>query len=457
MQSDPGRQWFIYFKEKEFGPIEENDVNSRYEAGEIDGTAYVYTEGMPDWTLLSEIPLFTRSQTLQSAKILNLPRPEPSPEAIPETAPVPAEQLSVAAVEAKTAPNPKPTGKARPPVLRIVSFLLLLVCAAGAVFFFLEKNKRAAAELARQKDLKVESPEGTPTLAVPVSADFPWKELLELRSSSDRNSPPFRLASKQFGNFRPILVGAVSPLLKAESLWVAVFPDPEKHLFALPRVWFLRVPLVDGLFNVGPLSIEGNELPPGTYHLMAKANSTSPLAKSYLGEITFDLGQWPSNTELNKSYENIQSERTMLSEKERASLQSRSAELLAASAELQRLGKLATNPKTGREWLTAGPEWKNRIQEAMDQQTAITRSVSFYPDLQLKILQHMRHLLEVYAAIDLQNRSGPRALKGKGLGQLWAETAQLENQLMGEIQTAKDKVDLKLDAEQIRTQLMNLK
>lgn len=69
----------------------------------------------------------------------------------------------------------------------------------------------------------------------------------------------------------------------------------------------------------------------------------------------------------------------------------------------------------------------------------------------------MRHLLEVYAAIDLQNRSGPRALKGKGLGQLWAETAQLENQLMGEIQTAKDKVDLKLDAEQIRTQLMNLK
>lgn len=58
LQKDPNRQWFVYFKEKEFGPLAESIVHEKFQCGEFSEEAYVFSEGMDDWELLKEINVF---------------------------------------------------------------------------------------------------------------------------------------------------------------------------------------------------------------------------------------------------------------------------------------------------------------------------------------------------------------------------------------------------------------
>src|SRR3712207_4100024 len=57
MKPDRSRQWFVYHNEKEMGPFAESDMHVKLQSGEIDQTAYVFTEGMSDWALVSETPV----------------------------------------------------------------------------------------------------------------------------------------------------------------------------------------------------------------------------------------------------------------------------------------------------------------------------------------------------------------------------------------------------------------
>jgi hypothetical protein len=65
LTSDPKRPWFIYFNEKEMGPFPENVVVAKFHSGEIDNTAYVYTEGMTDWALYKDTPVLAQQQQQQ--------------------------------------------------------------------------------------------------------------------------------------------------------------------------------------------------------------------------------------------------------------------------------------------------------------------------------------------------------------------------------------------------------
>lgn len=428
------------------------DVTERYDSGEIDGTAYVYTEGMPDWALLSDIPHFSRGKTLQSAKLLNVPtQPENTAKQSSATAESPLQSEGIGQVVPET-PEPVPLekqiaaaaatnkGTKTPRWLFWVLPLLALLAIAG---IFLAKSKPTN----DPERVVVESDPPSTTTPVAASTDtpvakseFPWGELLELRNSDNRNGAPYRIASKHLGNLRPILVGAVSPLLGAESLALAIYPDPEKNLYALPRVWFLKVPVVDGLFTVGPLTLDGAELPPGTYHIMARAFATPALTKDFLGEITFDLGQWPANSELNQRFQNIQAERKALSEKEKGALQSRLNQILAASEELQKIGKALTPEKSS--------AWKKKLRDLQAVQANELRGASFYPEIQRKIYAQTNQLAKLSDAV---------FVKAKNLGQLWAKNMESENQLIGEVQSATGRLELKLDPQSIQAQLVEMK
>lgn len=61
MNPDSNREWFIYFKEKEMGPLPESQVKLRFTQGEFDGTAFVFTEGMSDWVAIDEVEVFVEN------------------------------------------------------------------------------------------------------------------------------------------------------------------------------------------------------------------------------------------------------------------------------------------------------------------------------------------------------------------------------------------------------------
>ena len=62
LQKDPNRQWFVYYKEKEFGPLAESQVQEKFQCGEFGEEAYVFSEGMDDWQLLKEINVFNEAK-----------------------------------------------------------------------------------------------------------------------------------------------------------------------------------------------------------------------------------------------------------------------------------------------------------------------------------------------------------------------------------------------------------
>ncbi len=492
MQSDPQRQWFIYFKEKEIGPISESDVAGRFTAGEIDGTAYVYTEGMPDWILVSELPLFTKTATLQSVKPTGLssdPMPNFEAEemtfepAAPASAPTSVKRsadptLQQNPVVAATVPprSTKSEVSRKKFSASTLALALLAICLVG-YYFYIQQNPSFPNSKAIPKTQDVISgtqespladkqvPPVAPIATMPAAKSsaansFGWDELLALRNSTDKSSPPFIVSAKHLGDMRPILVGAVSPLLKAEALSLAIFPDNERTLMVLPKVWMLKVPVVDGLFSAGPLNIDGAEIPPGTYHVMARFYSNITTAKSYLGEVTFEAGAWPSSAELSKQQQNILTERASYAQKEKAALDAKLVEVNAAVGELKELGKVAAQgPKALKAWIRVSAPWIQKINSATQQQAAVQRDPAFYGEAQSKLYEFMKLLSKTYTALSLSAREGPKMMTqktGRGLGQWWAELSTAHQQLVGEVQTLSTtpSMDLKINDELVKHQLL---
>jgi len=475
MQSDPQRQWFIYYKEKEIGPISESDVANRFSAGEIDGTAYVYTEGMSDWALVGELPLFSKSPTLQSVKS------SPAPlKAVTLDDSFEAEQISKVDAQSQLQQNPtvhlgshaaesaeaatetpkkiSPKKQFRP--LAFAAALLALVVLVGS---FLASKKAVQAPKA-VADRPVAFPEASPAQApsAPTASagSFRWDELLAMRSSTDGAGPPFLISAKHLGDNRPIIVGALSPLLKAEALALAIYPDNERTLMVQPRVWILKVPVVDGLFTAGPLNIDGAELAPGTYHVMARFFSPLATEKSYLGEVTFEVGAWPSSGDLARQQQQVLTARVSFAQKEKAALDAKISEINAAVSELRELGKIAAQgPKSIKSWNQQAPSWKMKIDSAARQQYASLREPAFYNEAQTKVYEFLRQLSQIYSSLAMSAKDGPKAMadnNGKGMGQLWAELSTAQQQLVGEVQTlsAAPSMDLKINSELVKRQLL---
>lgn len=93
MSPDSNREWFIYFKEKEMGPLPESQVKLRFTQGELDGTAFVFTEGMSDWVSIDEVEVFVepsdegaeqQEQTISPESTVEVPTQTFTPPSPPE-------------------------------------------------------------------------------------------------------------------------------------------------------------------------------------------------------------------------------------------------------------------------------------------------------------------------------------------------------------------------------------
>jgi hypothetical protein len=248
-------------------------------------------------------------------------------------------------------------------------------------------------------------------------------------------------------------MGALSPLIKVDSIVVAVFPDSKKSLMSVPKVWKLQVPVVDGYFSVGPLNIEGAELPVGLYRVFVKGQG------ALLGEVAFEVGTWPNDVELNKIYQDIQNEKNIFADKEKSLLESKTKQLFEALNQLKENSKIASLPGKTVKWRHQIEAWVQMLNLAQQEQNQILQSPVFYPATQKAVLDFMMELSQAREALDAMAVGGPKMMQNKykmGLGQLWVKMDRDYQALEGALRTLdKDRVvQLSVDAELIRRQLL---
>jgi len=512
---DPQRKWFIYFQQKEMGPLSESELKNKYAAGELDSTTYVYTEGMSDWALINDTSLLPTAPSpthhtntnpgphsqsgytnpgaqaintnpglrsgntnpgtqvtntnpaIQSGNsmameeelaLLGLAEAEMNKESISAPAPVakttaaPKQVMPAAAevtqqmpIETPDTPPPAAPKKLRLPSLSFkgkklkpiyVVFLFVVVGALGMQLMVggspeLSMFNPLLSALGLHKKAKAppKAPPknaGAPNKSQPPPRS-PWADLEELRASSDPKSPPYRLSAQPLGGKKPVLTGALSGLVPAERLRVAIYPDATKNLMVIPKIWFFEIPVLDGYFSIGPLSSGGKDLPPGTYHVLLRLND------SFLGETSFDQWGWPKDPDLAKVRAQIQKERLLIADKEKAAIESKIGELVAATTELKKLGT-ALVPKKAIEWAKRSKSWSEKLNQAIDEQHSLLGGPMFYPSMQKEIYSYMSTLWAQKGALDLVAKGGTALLiqrKKVGLGQLWVQTNQKQAQLAG--------------------------
>lgn len=485
MQADPQRQWFVYFREKEMGPLSETEVAAKLKAGELDSSAYLFTEGMTDWTPLDDINVFRvpapapaqpapsatsaaiaapAAATTATASAAIKPKSEEARKASEPTI-IPAKLDELTNVSAPSAK--KPAKKSRPLVVAALSAAIV----ASAVYYWVDQmpaattpppvTKKASPTPLASVDV-VANPDasGAPAIGTTVepaaAAKFDWSDLLAARKSRDTKQGAFRISKKTLGGDRPIIVGAVSPLLEAKSLWVMVYPDNERNLLPVMKVWTFHVPVVDGLFSVGPLHLEGEPLPPGIYHMRAALDGKD------LDKVGFEHGTWPAPTEVADRQAKLQQERALFAQKEKASLEQKMQAVSEVLSQLQSFTpKASLGPKRRKEWSAVAVVWEKNFRNRMNEQHEILLGPMFYPELQGKLYDFMAEAYKVYQAMDEVSVKGLKAFVAKdrrGLGGRWVVLRKAEEALAGEIRVLGDSAvqQLKIDEETLKRQLIEL-
>jgi len=476
MEANPSRQWFVYYKEKELGPFPETEVKSKLQSGELDSTTYVYTEGMPDWGLIGETAIFSMGPSVDSGKSEKTEADftaKPDVKAASEPT-IAIEKLSAvdakskspekeslkAPVEAvKTSGSPKKSFLGgRISVLRLAIAMAALLTGAGLLYTILggglppgltavgdfvgalfgsSGNKERGKPIA--KDTPQVPTDGTAPVAT-ANQDVDWRFLRTHRSALDpKTAAPFVISPSHYGGARPVLGGALSAAAitalvrtgKLDHVNVAVFPDKERSLMPVPLIWFLRVPLVDGFFVVGPLNIDGDVLPVGRYHLMLASGGT------VLGESTFELGTWPEAPKLALMQVDVQKQRSLLVEREKSGLEEKLRRVSSLVDSLRNIGNIAfEGPKGQRKWREGIRGWDEQLGAAQQEQAQMLKGPMFYPDAQYKIFNFIKQLVEARDSLDLVSKGGLKMLKQKknlGPGQLWAQVGNQLSTLRGEV------------------------
>lgn len=528
MLPDPQRSWFVYFKEKEVGPIAESDVIARLEASELDATAYVFTEGMSDWALVGESPLFklhiraqpaqsgfsdeknsndqknddknpksqteasavvapTRlgthsgvkqiSQVGQNPSIVRSPAPSAGGSGTHsgiKSAPLARESTANAPkkVSPPSEPQPAPQPSAAPPStsqspkaskfsaglkgkqkLLVVSGAVL-AAGLGLVFAYDSFKDTIVAQIMGPDDSGLDAlpakqdsengdstqaqasppqsapPSEPPTAEASQPAASPsndlatastvgsekgpesWEdELQAFRSNTDPKSAPYRVSSRTVGGRLPVLVGAISPLLDARlgpepQLLAAVYPDVQKSLYAIPKIWTFRIPVVSGYFSLGPLSDAGVPLLPGRYKLLVKGDGKS------WGETSFELGQWPNDIQLQKKSEELLVVREKLAAEERDELSKNRAQLASIEKSLlEKTRQAQANAKNRREFLALTKRLKDSLQRLERTVSRRQGPFTFHPQQQDSMRRYIRSMTDLVHAYEILVTKGQKALR----------------------------------------------
>jgi len=470
METDPNRQWFVYDREREQGPYSELELKLKIESGEFSSEAYVYTEGMPDWALISDTEVLQEKELKESKEQAFVPSQSVTGhsdvERLGAEGPSPSESSGHAAektliqkapedVKLKKASSSKKTTMSK---LTKAAIVLLTIGCLGIVSYFYSPAIGLYVQKAKtlvlgslQQDVSGESSE--------VQQDrskSAWSHFESFRSESNRNSPAFMVEVSKVDRSYPLVRGAISSLLKITEVDVAIFPDSEKNLMAVPALWRVKVPVFEGYFVIGPLKLnKSEELPPGRWVVMA-AN-----AGVFLGEATFEVGDWPSQPELVLYREKISAETQGLAAKEIEILQAKVKEFEAAASQLRQNTKHAEAGKKNRNaWLVFYDKWRTKIELAVEDQKKVLAGPMFYAQNQTQLYNALNDLSKVGANLELLSVGGPRKLQSESLisvKEIWPSFSRSERELYATVEKLKvspQVAPLSIDREIVRLQLL---
>lgn len=57
----PVKEWFVYFNDSQYGPFFQDEVLGMLKARKVDGSSFVWKDGMSDWQKISDVGFFTDS------------------------------------------------------------------------------------------------------------------------------------------------------------------------------------------------------------------------------------------------------------------------------------------------------------------------------------------------------------------------------------------------------------
>jgi hypothetical protein len=522
MQPDAQRQWFVYYKEKETGPISEKELHSKIKSGDLDASAYVFTEGMGDWALVSDTPVLAQASStsptqpaddvrgfsdeapqsksvsaaggaFQGSQGTQSRAPQSSVQAPQPAAQAPAAkgQTQSGVVGAFSAPSPgtqsgvrdagqfknivtntKSVNLQAPKVdttkavkvgvptkaksgglskvdlkdpaqrkrLLVLLVLVVVVVAGGAIATGVisvpglndlagpvdtgkeplpNKVPEQPKTTANSKSPETGAPDAkagegsvqTDKAGAPAQLAGDWESALQqFRAIKDPKGSVAMIARASIGAKFPIFVGSLSPLLTdIRELAVAVYPDNEKNLMAMPRLWYFRVPVHEGWFTIGPLSNGGAALPAGRYVITMMSQG-----KAFDDQV-IDVGTWPAEAELAKIRSQLDQERVQAAAKEKADFGPRLKAAVALEKQLLVRSVDARKQKKGRSaWTSFSRAWYKDNDSQLRAANALATGPTFYPDAQRKLTAYLEALRGLYETYEIVSKEGPKALKKFG-------------------------------------------
>lgn len=415
MNVDTERQWFVYFKETEMGPFPEPELVSKIKSGEFDETAFVFTDGMSDWELIKESGLKTFFQSTKTPVTnvveINSKSQSQSSSAYSDQAIVKESLGSQKQAAANEIINSITTPKQNRFGLKSVAAVLFVVIIGTG--YVLNKDLVSSFFSNNQEnqliDLSKETPEPQ---AVNVQAaqdtSVNWNELDTFVKIMDPQGPAFRLANKTLGGMRPIVVGAVSPGFKVNYLTIALFPDNDRSLYAIPPLWISDVGVQSGYFSVGPHLNRGQDLLPGRYRVLVASGG------KFLGDASVDIGEFPLGNALETKKSELISEVQALSGSEKDQVKQRQQWLIQASQKLAALEALATGGASKKK------AWNDQklaaLKEAVQNrelQSQVLQGPMFYPTEQNLVMSAVVAWEQLLLGLDHFSAGGDAAVKAK--------------------------------------------
>jgi len=488
MTPDPQRQWFVYHQEKELGPLPESEVLKKLRSREIDDSAFVYTEGMSDWALVSDTSVLRElAPNIAGGDFESVGQtggswsqaghsPAGNGQAKRQTQPgtggwTGQQGTGSQAVQPQLEPSAAPAaaktglgGRFKKQQLRPIILAVLIAVLLGVGYFaYMNRNTGGTdpdGATVSQETKSNPKPGAAPLpadAAPPASDAVDWPALETVRRSTDGAAAPFVLGQRQLPPGRVLLVGAINKAIVTESVTVAIYPDNDKNLMVIPRVWILRVPVIDGYFSVGPLHIEGAPLPEGRYFLVPQANGR------LLGEADFEVGAFPGAPELANRTTELQKQRIEFAAKERSEIEGRFQDLSALQVDLEKIAPGAQKgPKSAVEWKKISTDWRNRLRSLATVQYNQLLNPLFYSTTQTKIYNLIVQMDKFVESLNRYSTGGLKSFMAttkKAPQQFLVEIAAEKNRLTAEIGSlaTASPGPLRVDVEQVRKQLLEAK
>lgn len=313
------------------------------------------------------------------------------------------------------ASKPVMQGQSQVPVLLWVFAGLVVVLVGLSVFFFMQDRapRETVVTTAPSQNLNLNT--------------FDWARLNEQRLNQSGDRPPYFLESKSLDPSRAVMVGAVSPLLKLRRLVVGVVPDSRRHLLAVPRAWYFTVPVIDNMFVIGPLHVDGEPLPPGVYHVHVRGEGRQ------LGKVAFEFGQWPDSFELPELQGRMLQRRQQKSVEELDRLKELSTELSQKIEDLKGLGPAAEGGvRSSDQWVREGGAWISAVIPLLDDIRDHISRGTFYPSIGGRLELLAKNAIEVHTGLDLLSKGGDSLLRREkqiSSAELWAQLISARDEL----------------------------